>query len=58
MEEGENIPFCFRVRWCVLARLNDEQNRLVFKTPTWLETFIHAWLSDSITFQRVPPAPY
>jgi len=50
MEEGENLPFCFRVRGRFLARLNDEQNRLVFKTPTWLETFIHAWLSDSITF--------
>ena len=50
MEEGEDLPFCFRVRERVLARLDDEQHRLVFKTPTWLETFIHAWLSDSTTF--------
>ena len=50
MEEGENLPFYFRVRGRVLARFNDEQDRLVFKTPTWLKTFIHAWLSDSTTF--------
>ena len=50
MEEGEDLSFCFRVHGLFLARLNDERDRLVFKTSTWLETFTHAWLSDSITF--------
>ena len=52
MEEGEDLPFHFCPRGRVLARLEDEQNRLVFKTPTWLKTFTHAWLSDSITFHE------
>ena len=38
MEKGENLPFGFA---CVdsSAHSNDEQDRLVFKTPTWLKTF-------------------
>lgn len=50
MEEGEDFPFRFHLYGRVSARLNDEQHRLVFKTPTWLKTSIHAWLSDSIAF--------
>ena len=43
MEEGENLPFGFV---CAdVSRLNDEQNRLVFKTPTWLKIGIYAWLN-------------
>ena len=41
----------FSLAWTCLCP-NDEQNRLVFKTPTWLKTFIHAWLSDPIPFSR------
>ena len=54
MEKGEDLPFGFRFRGRPSAHLNDEQNRLVFKTPTWLKTFIHAWLSDSTTILRPP----
>jgi len=39
MEKGEDLPLGFYLRGCLLAHLNDEQNRLVFKTPTWLKTF-------------------
>lgn len=53
MAKGENFPPCFHLNGRASACLNDEQTRLVFKTPTWLKTFIHAWLSDSITFSRV-----
>ena len=49
MEEGENLPFRFPVHRCVSARLNDEQNRLVFKTPTWIKTLhMHGFLILSL----------
>ena len=45
MEEGENLSFRFPVHIYVSARLNDEQNRLVFKTSTWLKTLhMHGFL--------------
>jgi len=48
MEEGEDSPFRLRLRWPVSARLNDEQHRLVFKTPTWLKLLdMHGFLIPS-----------
>ena len=48
MEEGENFT-SFHLRGRASARLNDEQNRLVFKTPTWLILYMHGF-SESIAF--------
>ena len=37
MEGGEDFPFYFCVHGRTFVRFDDEQDRLVFKTSTWLE---------------------
>ena len=44
-EEGEDPPPHFHFCEPIPAHLNDEQNRLVFKTLTWLKiTYMHGFL--------------
>lgn len=45
MEEGENLHFRSHLHGRISVHLNDEHNRLVFKTPPWLKTLhMHGFL--------------
>ena len=53
MEEGENPSLHSRSHGRVPVRTNDEQNRLVFKTQTWLKIlYMHGFLNLSQFYGR------